>query len=87
MESTFNPVARKDYYCNASDWICNSFLCDEDYDPEDLVTIEKAREENWKILKGTKYVKVIGKWNGEFQTFRGRPELDAICHKYDLYQE
>ena len=55
MESTFNPVARKDYYCNASDWICNSFLCDEDYDPEDLVTIEKAREENWKILKGTKY--------------------------------
>ena len=78
-------LARKDYRCQASDWI-NSGYCELDFDPEDWQAIMKAKGEGWKILKGTNYLKVKGKWEGEFCVFRARPELDAICHKYDLYE-
>lgn len=82
------PVARKDYHCEASDWIDNTIGWDErDFDEEDRETIRKARAEGCKILKGTQYVKLSGKWEGEFSTFRARADLNAICHKYELYAE
>jgi len=82
-----NPTASKEYHCQASDWIENSGLCDEDFDAEDAKTIAKARSEGWMILPGTKYVKITGKWDGDFQTFRAREDLDYICHSYELYCE
>ena len=82
------PVARKEYHCQASDWIDNSIGWDEqEYDEEDRPVIRQAKAENCKILKGTRYVKVSGKWDGEFHVFRARDDLDSICKKYDLYQE
>ena len=87
IETVTTPVARKDYHCEASDWICNASYPDEDYDPEDLETINKARNESWKILKGQKYLKVSGKFEGEFCTFRARIDLEEVCKKYDLYPD
>lgn len=82
------PVARKEYHCQASEWIDNTIGWDEcEYDEEDRPVIRKAREEGCKILKGTEYVKVSGKWEGDFYTFHARKDLNAICHKYELYAE
>lgn len=79
------PTARKAYLCNAAEWINNSGMGEDDFAPEDWDKIITAKAEGWKILPGTKYVKVKGIYEGEFSTFRGRPELCDICHKYDLY--
>lgn len=83
-----NPIARKDYHCKASDWIDDTIGWDaEEYDEEDRVILRNAIQENCKILKGTKYINVSGKWEGEFETFRARQDLDAICIKYGLYPD
>jgi len=80
------PTARKDYHCEASDWIINTVGLDErEFEPEDWAKIEEARKNGFKILKGEKYINVSGKWEGEFSTFRAIPELNDICIKYDLY--
>lgn len=85
VETVTNPVARKDYHCQASDWIVNAGLDERDYEAEDWAVIEKAKAEGFQIKKGTKYLKVSGKFDGEFQVFRAREELEAICQKYELY--
>lgn len=87
LESVTQPVARKDYHCQASDWVERAGLEEADYSAEDWATIEKARAENWAIKKGTQYTKTEGKWEGEFSVFRARLDLDAICQKYGIYQE
>ena len=79
------PTARKDYHCDASEWLSN--FDDSDFDAQDLAIINLARSENNKILKGTKYIKVTGKYEGDFCTFRAKPELNAICIKYDIYDD
>ncbi|MCV6612402.1 MAG: hypothetical protein OIF55_16695 [Amphritea sp.] len=82
------PVARKDYHCEASDWIDNTTGWDEEeFAEEDRETIRKARAEGCKVLKGTQYVKVTGKFEGEFSTFRARADLNDICQRYDLYPD
>jgi len=81
------PVARKDYYCEGMDWICNVGLGDDEYEPQDLAEINTARSEGSKILKWQRYIKVVGKWEGEFCTFRCRPEINEICKKYELYRD
>jgi len=78
--------ARKDYHCSASDWIDESGMCEEDFDEEDWLTVQKAWDEEYKILKGTEYIKVVGRWEGEFNVFRARNDLDEICKKYELYE-
>lgn len=80
-------VARKDYQCDAMDWICNIGYGENEYDPEDWAAIEKARSEGCKILKGQIYVKVSGKWDGEMSVFRARPEINDICRKYEIYSD
>ena len=79
------PIARKDYHCDASDWLTN--FDRNDFDKEELVIIDLAKTENNKILKGTKYIKVSGKWEGEFNTFRARIDLNTICADHDAYAE
>ena len=79
------PVARKDYYCGASEWISESGYEESDFDPEDWETLQKSKSEGNKILKGTKYIRVRGKFDGEFSTFIARIDLDEICFKYNLY--
>jgi len=85
METRTDPVARKDYHCQASDWICESGRDESEYEVKDWATIKKAKSEDWKILKGTKYVKVSGKYDGDFATFRAREDLEDICQRYEIY--
>ena len=78
-------VARKEYNCNASEWFSDADL--QEWDDEDLEILETIMSENYKILKGTKYIHIRGKWDGEFCTFRARLDSNKLCEMYDLYQE
>ena len=85
FETVSTPKARKDYHCDASDWISN--YGEDEFTPEEWGIIQKAKLEKNKILKGTKYHKVTGKWEGEFSTFRARIDLNKICMANDIYEE
>ena len=85
FETESHPVATKEYHCQASDWIIAAGENEGDYDPEDWEIIQKARAEGWKILPGTRYLKISGLFDCDWTTFRAREDLDEICHKYDLY--
>lgn len=80
------PVARKDYHCDASEYI-NEALGESIFSFSDLRLIAKAKQDKWRIKKGQKYIKVKGKWDGDFCVFRARPELNDLCLKHDLYYE
>ena len=80
------PVARKEYRCQASEWV-NNMMARDELTEDELEVYEKAEAEGWKILKGTKYLKTDGFWDGEPSTFRARPDMDAICQKYHLYHD
>ena len=82
-----NPKSRQDYECQACDWIMNAGMSEEDCTPEEWKLIKIAEVEKWRIKKGATYTKCTGKWNGEFTTFRARPEIDEICQKYDIYTD
>jgi hypothetical protein len=81
---TTRPIARKPYRCDAAHVIRDT---DCDFTAEERATIESARAGGWMINKGDQYVNCSGKWDGEFETFRARIDLDAICQDYDLYPE
>ena len=80
------PTARKEYRCQASEWV-NNMMGRDDFTPDELIIFDKAKAEKFKILKGTKYRKVSGIWEGESSVFRARPDMDDICLKYDLYDD
>jgi hypothetical protein len=86
FEEITHQIASKDYDCQAMPWIFNSGLDEGDFEPEHWDAIQKAKSEGCKIKKGEKYLKVRGKWEGEWATYRARKEIDEICQYYDLYQ-
>lgn len=79
-------AARKDYRCEASDWVLEQ-VNEGLFTFAEMRLIVKAKREKWRIKKGQKYIKCQGKYMGEFNVFRARPELDELCRKYELYQE
>lgn len=87
IETVTYPMARKEYHCQASDFISDGSLDEKDFDHEDWAIIKAAEKEKFKIIKGTRYIKVSGKWEGEFTVFRARFDLDEICRKEELYYE
>ena len=72
------------YWCGACEWI-NNTCCRDDLTDEEKVLYDQAKSDGFKILKGMKYAKTHGFYDGEPSVFRARPEMDAICHKYDIY--
>ena len=79
--------ARKNYHCDASEYIEDSGYSKEDYSEDDYKIIKDAKSEGNKILKGTEYIKCTGKWDGEFSTFRARKDLNYICKEYEFYPD
>lgn len=79
------PVARKNYACNAVEYIEPQ---DNDYfgfTKEEIHIIEYARK--FGIGKHQKYIKVKGRWDGEWVTFRASIDVDEICRKYEIYPD
>ena len=80
------PIARKDYRCDASEYVCDR-VGDQLFSFADYRIIVRAKRDGWKIKKGQRYEKCVGKWDGEWSTFRARQDMHELCLKYDLYQE
>lgn len=81
------PIARKEYDCQASDWIENGDVINQGVlSISEYRQIIKARRNKYKILKGQRYYKIEGKFDGEFTVFRAIPELNDICYKHNLYE-
>lgn len=82
------PIARKKYVCEACIWfegyVLNGFFEIPIKLSEAKLWI-KAERENYAILPGTQYIKQRQIVDGDFFTFRARPEIDALCRKYELY--
>lgn len=81
------PVARKDYDCMACDWLNQSgYANEQDLTPEEWAAYQKAENNGFKVKKGEKYIRQNNKFEGVVYSFIGIPDIDAICHKYDLYE-
>jgi len=81
--------ARKDHYCSSCEFV-QDHIGKWDigfFSFTDLRLIVKARQDNWKILKGTSYQKQVNVMDGRIYTFKCRPEMHKLCIKYDLYPE
>jgi hypothetical protein len=83
--------ARKDHDCDScfviQQEIYNGSSVMERFTSEEKAAIEKARNEDWKILTGTPYTKIAGTYDGDMQVTKNRPEILAIVYKYQLWSE
>lgn len=82
-------IAKKSYRCDACVWLVESGLtdflvhCEPTY--AELRSVVKARRNKWCITPGQTYIKQVSVSGGELYVFRAIPEIDKICHKYELY--
>ena len=84
-EST--PIARKEYSCNACDFLFEiDFWSELNLTFSDYREIVKARQHNYKILKGERYIRQFNKAEGHTYTFRAIPAIHRICVKLNLYE-
>lgn len=81
-------TARKDHQCDSCLWIRESLdHYGNPYTFAEWRLIAAAKKANWKILKGETYNKQVNTMDGYMYTFKSRPGLDTICHKYELFPE
>ena len=86
--SVSEHVARKQYTCNACEWVDNVLLeyrHEYDLTCAELREIVKARRNNWQIVPGQRYIREVQKYEGELLVWRAIPAIHAICLKYDIY--
>lgn len=90
--SSSTPVARKNYGCDACNWIADpGFECDPSF--MEILTftekrsIAKAHLNGWRIMKGEKHLQAtIVSCDGDLVSWRAIPEIDAICREHALYE-
>lgn len=80
------PVARKNYHCDACEYVRESmnqgFFTFAEYRQ-----IVKAKRQDWSIKSGQQYIKQVQVDQGDIITYRAIPEMDTLCHKYDLFPD
>ena len=64
--------------------LCRSGISDDELSPDDLLIVQAARADRWRILPHRQYVKLIYKGDG-LQAYRARPDMDALCHRLELF--
>ena len=79
-------TARKKHECNACLWLRDS-LRDMQMTFSEWRSVVRAKQSNCKILPGEQYDEVALSDTGSLTTIRHKPEINDICHKYDIYQE
>ena len=79
--------ARKDYSCDVCHYILNlDGFSELPLTEEELLAVEKARNNNLKILKGDKYIYQVHTFE-QFSVLKMIPEIFDICIKYKLYEQ
>ena len=88
-----NPVARKNYGCDACTWLIESVLSYGEVDSYDftfseLRAIVTARKNGYRIMKGEKHIQAtIVSCEGTLISWRAITDIDEICLEHDLYPE
>ena len=82
------PIARKDYYCMACDWINNGIGFNGiGFSFSEYREIVKAKQNGFKIKKGEKYIRQFLNDGGGCYEFIAKQSIHDICVKHDLYCE
>lgn len=84
--SASEPRARKKYHCDASAVFHNG-SCVEDLPDEDIPAYVAAQMDGFMIMPGQRYIKHVYRDGGELRTYRGRPDMDNICSKHNLWED
>jgi len=84
--SESKPLARKAHNCMACDFILSCGVNGFGYTFAELRLIVKARRNNYKIVKGQKYIRQNNICDGDIYTFKAIPEMHELCLKYDHYE-
>lgn len=79
------PKARKDYYCNACEFLFEDDISGLTF--SEYRTVVRAKWNGKKILKGQTYIRQFNgdETIGDTWTYRAIPEIHKICVKYKLY--
>lgn len=83
----------KDHVCNACLWLDGIGSTPESiFNQISLTESEKqsvinAHVDKWKVKKGDPAIYRVGITDGEFGSWYSIPEIDAICIKYDIYND
>ena len=88
--SKSEPVARKNYGCDASVWIAEypEVVDDCNMTFTDKRIIVKIRQNGWRIMKGEKHLQfTVVSCEGDLVSIRCNKAIDEICEKYDLYPD
>jgi hypothetical protein len=85
-----NHIAKKQYDCDASEWITNYGSLSELMDDYNMPFSDRRKlvimnNERYKIFPGTEYEEHVFIQDGEFCHTRGRLDAIEICRKYDLW--
>jgi hypothetical protein len=77
--------AKKDYVCNACEWLFE--LESIDFTVAEYEAMAKAKHNKHMIKKGQKYLRQVITCGGDMMIFKAIPEIHSICLKYNLYQD
>lgn len=83
--SDTQPIAKKDYHCDACAWLLNGGF-PEGMKISEWRSIVKAKRNGWKVKVGQKYLRQTGIYDGDFYCTKSIPEIHEICLKYDVYE-
>lgn len=81
-------TARNFYPCDASRWW---FACgcvrDDELTPEQVLVLQGAGADKFKIRAGQRYHYQRGVVEGRMVTWRERLDMGSLCRAYNLYDE
>lgn len=86
VERVTYPHAKKHYQCQACEWLVNIPIEEIELSDDERLCLDAAKADHWKILPGQKYIKIRGKFDGEWQTFRARIDVNEICKRHGIYE-
>lgn len=80
-------TARKLYDCDASAAWINYGPPRDELPPDDRLVLEGVEADKWKIRPGQRYRCVVFRDGRELVTQRTRLDMDALCHRHELYDD
>jgi hypothetical protein len=81
-------VARKTYNCDASAlWNYAGYSVLDCKNNEQRLIVEAAEADQWKILPGQSYHKIVSVSDGQIWTHRARIGMQYLCHINGLFEE
>ena len=84
-ETTTYSVAKNAYRCEACEWLNNIPIDEGDLSEKEIQTLADAKADGYKILPGQKYIKTRGLWEGKWETFGARIDVNQICQDHGIY--